>query len=189
MPRHAARPGQNAQNAVIRHDPPPRHMNGFTPFGTVVNPNPNKKYVLAYVASAEQGPAYYESIGYHRVNFTNKSSTHMSGGDVARQGDACTYRGHLLMEIDLELWKQIEMYGLDGRSGLAMHDKRMSEILSEDNGREDLFRGVRRHSPGRRMAADDIDQWRQENGRDFPTVNTSSDLVPDNVSRPMAQEG
>jgi hypothetical protein len=35
---------------------------------------------------------------------------------------------------------------------------------------------VRRHSPGARMAADDIDQWSEENGDKLPTVNTSSEL-------------
>lgn len=126
-----------------RKDPRNRHLDGSaTAWTQVINRDPNRHYVLVSVG-ADEGPDWYESIGYQVDVYGGEKGLKLKGGKVNKTvGEPIEVRGHLLMSCSMERKEEIDRYGADGDSGQEHADeieRRLS--LNKSRGR-DALRGL-----------------------------------------------
>lgn len=136
MPANKSRP----KDRRVRSDPRPRHIDGAGPWNKLVNPDPDKKYVLVNQSDITFGVSYYTSLGYDPVEY-KEGSTCMAAGKTCRPGENVEDRGNLLMCIDKEKHELIVQYGPDGMSGQDAIDEKEREMI-KNRGGLDGMRGL-----------------------------------------------
>jgi hypothetical protein len=102
-----------------RKDPRPARLTGVTD-DVLINKDPKKHYVLAYLGH-DTGVPYYKTLGYE-VERYREGGVAFSGFEC-RPGEPMENRGALLMSIDAERRQEIEEYGPNGRTGQDLVDK------------------------------------------------------------------
>lgn len=129
MPR-AKRP------APLRRDPK-RVVDPDQMKGNVSGKDPGRKYVLANPNDPDYGVDYYLSIGY-RLEEAREGGPSIVGGQ--RKDGHVSFRGQVLMSIDVETWEDIQKFGPDGRTGLALAAELEAKIVKP--GGVDGIRGM-----------------------------------------------
>lgn len=84
-----------------RKDPKPRHVIGSKE-AKVLGKRPDRHYVLAHRGAG--GEEDYREAGYEVERYASKieDGCRVAGEKRAKAGDAITFRGHVLMSIDIE---------------------------------------------------------------------------------------
>jgi hypothetical protein len=129
---------------TIRRDPKRvRAINGTSPWATLMNQRPDRKYVLAAKADSMYGVSYYEAIGYS-VEMANNgpNALRFIAGTAVKPGEPLESLGHVAMSIDLETWEQIEQFGVDGNGGQDFADTVEKRMLSKRGFAEEALRGL-----------------------------------------------
>lgn len=96
--------------------------------GGLVNPSPEKKYVLA--PTDEQHPmnwVYYEAMGY-KIENAEKDGVRIRMGDRVEIGKPLKWRGNVLLSCSLERAQEIFESGPTGLTGQKYYDKLMNQI-------------------------------------------------------------
>lgn len=108
---------QGARNLGPRRDPRPRSTLGTPIIYAVVNKDPERKYVLAAMGDVDTGQPYYEALGYEVEPYRGEKGPHLRCmSKHTKEGTLQTYRGHVLMSIDKEIWDE------DVRDGQRLAD-------------------------------------------------------------------
>jgi len=99
--------------------------------GSLINPDPNKKYVLAPMD--DQHPmnwSYYESMGYsiELCSKTAQDGPRIRMGDRAEPGKPLKWKGNVLLSCSLERAQEIFESGPTGLTGQNYYDKLMKQI-------------------------------------------------------------
>jgi hypothetical protein len=103
----ATRTHVGARNLGPRRDPRPRSTLGTPVIFEVVNKDPNRKYVLAAIGDVDTGQAYYEALGYEVEPYRGPDAPHLRAvSKFTKDGSLQTYRGHVLMSVDKEIWDE-----------------------------------------------------------------------------------
>lgn len=100
--------------------------------GSLINPDPTKKYVLA--PTDEQHPMnwqYYESIGY-KVENAEKDGVRIRLGTAPQIGKPLQWRGNVLLSCSQERGDQIFLEGPLGNTGQKYYDKLMAKARNND---------------------------------------------------------
>jgi hypothetical protein len=110
-----------------------------------LNPRPDRVYKLAYKGCVETGLEHYLDIGYDVVAFEKGGPT-ISGCRQQKVGEPIEYQGSILVSIDAQRAKEIELYGEWGdaehpESGQAEVD-RLEEMIIDKRGGIDPLRGL-----------------------------------------------
>ncbi len=127
-----------------RRDPRSRPVNGAYEWGMIKNPDPTKKYVAVNMNDSQQGPEYYEYLGYEPViRETGDDALQWFGGKTVDEGAEMTNRGHMLMAIDKEKYEDLVEWGANGTTGQARADEVEDQILDRRGGVDEL-RGMHR---------------------------------------------
>lgn len=115
----------------VRQDPQSRPTHGWSPaFHQLKGRDPRLKYVWVSKASEDLGPDYYESLGYQVIRYEEKGGI-VLGSLSRRPGEPITFRGNVLMGVDLERAAEIDQYGPDGGSGQEYCDQIASQIANK----------------------------------------------------------
>lgn len=102
-----------------RSDPEPRRHDGA--FDVIlVNSDPRRKYVFAYLGDSQLGADFYEHLGYKR-EVLQEGGVRISGVKSVKPGDLLTFRGHVLMSIELEEAQKLYQNGGAG-AGLGQRE-------------------------------------------------------------------
>ncbi len=104
------------KTASVRKDPQVRPMSAGSPYFSLENQAPDRKYVWVYKGAADFGVDYYEGIGYTPVQYT-PGGVKGRLGKALKPGEYVESRGHLLMECTLERANELFEHGEDGASG------------------------------------------------------------------------
>lgn len=124
-------PQQPKQDAPIgaqtkRSDPETRRSDGA--FDVVLaNSNPKRKYVFAYLGDSQLGADYYEHLGYKR-EVLEEGGVRIIGVKSTKPGDIITFRGHVLMSIEVEEHQKIYLDGHGAGVGQREWDRREKKI-------------------------------------------------------------
>lgn len=113
------------RSAPVRRDPK-RHIDPEMQFGNVAGRDPSRKYVLANPNDPDRGVDYYLSIGYV-IEAPTDGGPRVVGG--SKKDGTWTFRGQVLMSVDIERWTEIQEVGADGRTGLALADLLEQKIV------------------------------------------------------------
>jgi hypothetical protein len=127
-----------------RRDPKNRHIDASSnSWAAVRNRDPGKHYVLVSNAADDQGPDYYESMGYEVEVYGGANGVSLRGGRSTKElGSPIEMRGHTLMSCSLERKAEIDQYGADGDAGQELADE-VEQRLSLNKGRgRDALRGL-----------------------------------------------
>lgn len=119
---------QGARNLhSSRRDPPPRGTIGASmEMYQVVNPDPNKKYVLAAKGDVRTGVAYFEALGYDVEPYRGRDAPHLRCvRKNAAPESVQEYMDCVLMSIDKEIAED------DEREGQRMADAMEMKIRGE----------------------------------------------------------
>jgi hypothetical protein len=117
--------------------------------GSLVNPSPDKRYVMAPTDERhDMSFKFYESAGYN-IEVAEKDGVRIKTGDKAEIGKPLTWRGMVLMSCSLERAQEIFESGIDGLTGQIYQDKVMQRIrqnelekrIKIDGAREDVVFG------------------------------------------------
>lgn len=114
-----------AKAPTVRKDPK-RRIDPENMSGNVSGKDPGRKYVLANPNDAETGCDYYLSIGYD-FEEPRDGGPRVIGGST--KDNRITFRGHVLMSVPLQRWEEIQEFGPDGRSGLALASELERKIV------------------------------------------------------------
>lgn len=147
--RHRQSPDLNQTKVTPKTRP--THEAGHD--GQLVNPDPERKYVLA--PKDEQHPfsfAYYVAMGY-RLEDAQPDGVRIRLGEPVVVGKPLAWRGNFLLSCDLATAESIFLNGPTGLTGQNYQDKLMRNVKSNN-----LERPV--HVPGMREEVDisDLEQ-------------------------------
>jgi hypothetical protein len=101
----------------------------------VVNPEPGKKYVGVMPREVPT----YEDMGYAVVE-AREGGPRFSGGRTGKPGQPQECSGHILMDIPLARWEEIQQVGWDGMSGQEAADELEEAIIRREG--TDALRGL-----------------------------------------------
>lgn len=142
--------GAKAPAAKGRPDPVGRPVEGTrASYSAVKNADPNRSYVLQYLADVDGFTARLEN-GWLVENY--REGGPMVGPNLSsetrkpyREGDQITYRGHVLMSIEKEVLADHQMNGSPNEQdlGQAYYDRLEKRILNA-SGDFDPLRGTGR---------------------------------------------
>lgn len=130
--RRAASPAQ-------RRDPAHRFNDVTASWSRLQNRDPGRFYVYVYKGSFEQGPEYYEAMGY---DYERAREGGVKPFGKLEEGSVIERRGHVLMSCTLEHKQEIEQFGPDGISGQARIDEIEAHMI-KNRGAKDHLRGQR----------------------------------------------
>jgi hypothetical protein len=134
-----ARKAAIAKRKSRRKDPVARHIDDSADWTKLQDKDPKLRYVLAYDGDSDSGTEYYKDIGYKEVN-ASKDGVRFGAGRVSRDnGDRLVMRGHVLMAIAKDEYKDIVQYGENGNTGQDRADEIDEKILVK--GGVDRLRG------------------------------------------------
>lgn len=122
--RHRQSPDLNQTKVTPRTRP--THEAGHD--GQLVNPDPQRKYVLA--PKDEQHPQsyqYYLSVGY-RLEECVPGGVRINLGEPAVDGKPLSWRGMFLLSCSKERGDEIFLHGPNGMTGQLYQDKLMDRI-------------------------------------------------------------
>ena len=123
----------------MRRDPPHRFNDVTASWSRLRGKDPGRFYVFVYKGSLEQGPDYYESIGYDYETWREGGVQPFGKSDP---GSVIERRGHILMSCTLEHKQELEQHGADGISGQAHIDEIDKRMINNRGGR-DPMRGLK----------------------------------------------
>lgn len=132
------------QDAVVRKDPRPRHIDGTSPMFRLVNEDPTRKYVwvnqldpMARATYAMQGyiQEQYSAEGVYPLMVSNPRK--LIGQEIVHQ------MGMLLWSVDRAVAQRIEEEGMDGYGGQVLGDAHASRMLP--GGRDPELKPVSRN--------------------------------------------
>lgn len=121
--------------------------------GSLVNPDPTRKYVLAPMD--DQHPMnwqYYESMGYEVVKRT-PDGVKIRMGDNGKVGDPLKWRGNVLLSCSAERAQEIFESGPTGLTGQKYYDKLMEQIR-----RNELEKRVNVHGTREELDVSELEQ-------------------------------
>lgn len=96
--------------------------------GALVNPKPDRKYVLAPTDEGHpMNYAYYSAIGY-AVELAEPGGVRIRLGTTPVIGEPLAWRGNILLSCSLERSDEIFRFGPTGNTGQAYYDKVMAKI-------------------------------------------------------------
>lgn len=122
-----------------RQDPRPRPVESGKGKTRLLNKDPNRWYVLvAYEPKHMIGE--YKFMGY-QIETYEKGGVKLAVVET-REGEAIEYQDSVLMSIDLQKKKEIDMYGPEGDSGWAEATKLEERIIDRRGAQADLMRGI-----------------------------------------------
>lgn len=119
--------------AKKRIDPVSTHADGFRPFDALINPDPERHYVIANPNDELSGVSFYESLGY-QVERKSKDGVRLAVGKTVAEGDVLTVLGGYLMSCPKQLKAE-----RDGRSQ-ELASVLENRIVKQSSG-EDKLRG------------------------------------------------
>jgi len=132
-----------------RADPKPRHIDAVTPWGSLVNKDPNREYV--YANARAQGMAgsvdWYRMLGY-RLEKYKKGGVLPAGfnaqdeDELPKEGEPLIVMGCAVMSVSKERKAELDQVGFDGNGGQQHVDRIESEILDRESGGIDESRGL-----------------------------------------------
>lgn len=105
--------------AATRQDPKPRIPD--TSLGVLVNARPDRKYVWVDPNNQYQGVDFYTSIGYE-VEKCREGGPKPARGVMKGEGSPVSVLGQVLMSIDEDEWKRMQLEGLAGNDGQLRAD-------------------------------------------------------------------
>lgn len=101
----------------VRADPSPREVTAAGPLrNRLVNRDPGRKYIWAYLADPDSGAPYFEALGYE-VERYNPDGVRPASTLKLRAGEPIENMGSVLMSIPIEQAEQIERVGVEGTTG------------------------------------------------------------------------
>lgn len=117
---------------------PDFHQTKFTPrtrpahqarnSGDLVNPDPNKKYILAPTDDQHpQNYAYYQAMGYS-IEEATKDGVRIVMGSPVTIGKPIEWMGNVLLSCSKERSDEIFLKGPTGSTGQEYYDKLMMQI-------------------------------------------------------------
>lgn len=101
----------------------------------VVNGDPEMKYQLVYQAFGTEAVRRMEAKGWEIVR-QHPDGVKLSVGETCQDGEPIEYHGHVLMDIPLEDWKDLQA------NGQRELDRIEDRIVDKENGPFDAARGM-----------------------------------------------
>lgn len=120
-------------------------MSAGSPYFTLENASPDRKYVWVYKAAPEFGPDYYEGLGYTPVQYQT-GGVKCRVGKALKHGEYIESRGHILMECTQERATEIFEEGEDGISGQKGADVIEARMFQTKKAIAELSRRVQMRS-------------------------------------------
>jgi hypothetical protein len=133
------------KKTTVRNDPQVRPINAGSPYFTLENASPDRKYVWVFKGAAEFGPDYYEGLGYTPVQYTPGGVKGRIGKSF-KSGEIIESRGHILMECTQERATEIFEDGEDGVSGQKGADVIESRMFQTKKAIAELSKRVQMRS-------------------------------------------
>jgi hypothetical protein len=136
VPNKPAKPKQVGP----RRDPVLRRIDDGMPAGfRVVNADPNRHYIWANRADKQCGEWKFRGLGY-QVESYSPEGVSLIGGPRGEMGTPIESGSHVLMSIDMEARKEIELNGDGIGEGMRWAD-RMEKSMIREGGFKDTLRG------------------------------------------------
>ncbi len=89
---------------------------------------PKKKYVLVPKNRDEYGVGYYESLGYKLTPLSRDGARLRAMPSAAKDAPIQEYRGCLLMEIDSDVYADLQEHGETGDGGTTYFEQLAQQI-------------------------------------------------------------
>ncbi len=146
----AAEKKQQQKKKTVRRriDPTPSHHDPSEGRFALINRDPDRHYVWAYINDDETGKGKYLAMRY-RVEVQEPGGVRPVIGDTVQDGEEITASGHVLMSCSLERRQEIEQHGAFGEGGLALADRQEERMYEQtrdgamgDGGFRGKFRGA-----------------------------------------------
>jgi hypothetical protein len=129
------------QAKSVRKDPRRSHVDGMRE-GKLGGAGYDPKafhYVWVDKARERHGVEYYEMLGYKAVS---PDDGVLVSGRFKTRDNEITYLGNVLMCISREDHRELEQYGPNGDTGLALATKMEKQFVGRKNLGRDMFRGL-----------------------------------------------
>jgi len=132
---------KNPYRSAVRYDPRHRHADGHGIGNGILNPEPDRHYVMVREDDQIMGVEYYEYLGYE-VEKHFKGGPKLKIGKTARDGEPIRFMGSVLMSMDQKMYDDLVQYGAFGSGGQLAADELEKQIVDRDGG-PDQIRGIR----------------------------------------------
>lgn len=122
-----------------RRDPVLRKFDGMPAGFRLVNQDPERHYIWANRADRQCGEWKFRNLGY-QIESYSQDGVCLAGGPRGDIGTPIESGSHVLMSIDKETRREIELYG-DGIGEGMQWAERMEKAMLQETGFRDTLRG------------------------------------------------
>jgi hypothetical protein len=109
---------------------------------SIINANPDRKYVLVHKNHPTHGADYYESLGWKVLN-PSEDGERLRRASRSEGKSSLEYLGHILMWMPKDEHLQLVQFGEDGTTGQELADKIKKQVINPNSIARDTFRGIR----------------------------------------------
>lgn len=121
-----------------------RPLGGPTGGSAVIDRDPLKYYIMVPKnrAGESYGIDHFRQMGYREVRFSKEGAklAGLAESESIKQGDVQEWMGNVLMEIDLELFNEIQAHGFDGQGGTEMMERIVKSVARQPKQRSRYVR-------------------------------------------------